>query len=380
MPRWLLSLPLFVLPIAIGLLPSCSSADAHPRIAGLPDTTSRTTTASKTLIDQLLDSTLCDGFSAPTRTGNADTSATLCSKPHGGTDYVFRKTGMNDVLAVASGTVIGAFSDSTLRFVEIEHHYVENGALKTEWSFYSGVDSILCRKGQWVYRGQVIAHASTRLHFALRNRFQPHMSFAYQPFDSTAAKNYMETAYEKVSTFITTHQKLLVPAREDTILIALKSKYRMYVCHKGKIDKTIAIALGQAPLGHKVQQGDNRTPEGEYRIIQKSRGPFSGDYSQFLGVAWMRINYPNNFDAEAAAKKGTITAAQKKSITDANNAGKEPLKTTNLGGGIGIHGWAGDWTDDGKQNLTWGCISVRNGDLTKLYDLVGLQTKLIIHP
>ena len=147
---------------------------------------------------------------------------------------------------------------------------------------------------------------------------------------------------------------------------------------KGKLLKTYRIALGQSPAGHKEMQGDNKTPEGVYKIIQKSRGPFSGDYAHYLGVAWMRLNYPNNADAINGFKKGLITEARKNAIIKANDAGKEPPKNTKLGGGIGIHGWYGNWPGDDKQNLTWGCISMQNKDLYDIYGRVPLGTTVII--
>lgn len=169
-------------------------------------------------------------------------------------------------------------------------------------------------------------------------------------------------------------------AKIDTLLIAHKSNYRMQLYAKGKWLKTYIIALGQSPLGHKVQQGDNRTPEGMYKIIQKSRGPFYGDASAYFGVAWMRLNYPNNADAINGFKKGLITEAQKNAIIKANNAGMEPPKNTKLGGGIGIHGWYGSWPDDDQQNLTWGCISVQNEELNDLYKKVPVGTSILILP
>jgi hypothetical protein len=164
----------------------------------------------------------------------------------------------------------------------------------------------------------------------------------------------------------------------DTLLIASKTDYRMKLYAKGILLKTYHIALGQEPFGPKQRQGDNKTPEGVYKIIQKSRGPFYGDYSQYLGVAWMRLNYPNNADAINGFKKGLITEAQKNAIIKANNEGKEPPKNTTLGGGIGIHGWYGSWPGDDRQNLTWGCISMQNKDLDDIYGRVPLGTTIII--
>lgn len=169
-------------------------------------------------------------------------------------------------------------------------------------------------------------------------------------------------------------------AKDDTVLVAWKSLYRMRIYHKGKPVKTYIIGLGQEPIGHKQQQGDNRTPEGDYTIIQKSRGPFEGTYAHYLGVAWMRLNYPNNADAINGYKKKLITEAQKNAIIKANNEGKEPLKTTKLGGGIGIHGWYGEWPGADQQNLTWGCISVQNTELDDLYKRVKVGTRIVVFP
>jgi hypothetical protein len=166
----------------------------------------------------------------------------------------------------------------------------------------------------------------------------------------------------------------------DTLLVAWKSKYRMRLFHKGDVVKTYIIALGQSPIGHKQKQGDNRTPEGVYFIIQKSRGPFSGDYSQYLGDAWMRLNYPNNADALNGFYTGLITEAQKNAILKANNEGKEPPKNTALGGGIGFHGWWGEWPGNDRQDLTWGCISLQNKELLDLYDRVRVKTEVVIFP
>lgn len=166
---------------------------------------------------------------------------------------------------------------------------------------------------------------------------------------------------------------------EDTLLIAYKSKYRMQLYYKGKLQKTYIIGLGQEPIGHKQQQGDNRTPEGDYRIIEKAVGPFTGA-NPYLGNRWMRINYPNNADASSGLERKLITKDQHDKIIAANKAGKMPPKTTDLGGGIGIHGWYGSWPGDDEQDITWGCISMQNADVEDVYGRVGLQTRIIICP
>lgn len=148
---------------------------------------------------------------------------------------------------------------------------------------------------------------------------------------------------------------------------------------QGELIRSYSIALSQAPKGHKQRQGDNRLPEGAYHINQKSRGPFSGDFADFFGPAWMRISYPNVWDAQAGVQAGTLSEAEGQKIFTAWENGKMPPKNTELGGGIGIHGWAGDWPES-NRHLTWGCISMQNEELTTFYDHIPVGTPIFIYP
>ncbi len=167
---------------------------------------------------------------------------------------------------------------------------------------------------------------------------------------------------------------------EPRLLIARKGQYRMRLYARGKLVKTYVIGLGQAPLGHKQEAGDNRTPEGRYRITEKQRGPFQGTYGAFMGSRWIGLSYPNIQDAEAALRRGSLTKTEVEQIRSAHRAGRQPPQNTKLGGGIGIHGWSGKWPGDDRQNLTWGCISLQNPDLEDLYNRVRVGTPVIILP
>jgi lipoprotein-anchoring transpeptidase ErfK/SrfK len=94
----------------------------------------------------------------------------------------------------------------------------------------------------------------------------------------------------------------------------------------------------------------------------------------------MRLNYPNNDDAKSGLERKLITKNQYDQIVAANKKGLMPLKTTALGGGIGIHGWYGSWPGEDEQDITWGCISMQNEDVEDVYDRIGLQTRIIIKP
>jgi hypothetical protein len=103
-------------------------------------------------------------------------------------------------------------------------------------------------------------------------------------------------------------------------------------------------------------------------------------YGSFLGSRWMRLNYPNTWDAENGLRKKMISRSQFEQIEKANLGGREPLKTTKLGGGIGIHGWSGNWPGTDRQNLTWGCISMEKDELEALYSAIDKGCTVLIYP
>jgi murein L,D-transpeptidase YafK len=106
--------------------------------------------------------------------------------------------------------------------------------------------------------------------------------------------------------------------------------------------------LGFAPDGHKVVEGDGKTPEGLYRIDR--RNPNSR-FHLSLG-----ISYPNAED-----------------IRVAKSLGKSP------GGEIFIHGQKHPLRKD-EGDWTWGCIAVTNKEMEKLYAMVKDGTPIAINP
>ena len=120
------------------------------------------------------------------------------------------------------------------------------------------------------------------------------------------------------------------------------------------VTKTYHIALGGNPQGHKTQEGDSKTPEGEYLI--DSKNPQS---RFFLNLG---ISYPNSADLAQAKARGV-------------NAGGD-IKIHGLPNGLGFLGRvsyvAGDWSD--------GCIAVLNDEIKELYESVKVGTKIMILP
>ncbi len=153
-------------------------------------------------------------------------------------------------------------------------------------------------------------------------------------------------------------------------ILVKKSERKLYLYEtvngKERLRKTYRIALGNTPTGHKQQQGDGRTPEGDYYITHKN--PKSNFYLS-LGVS-----YPNISDADAGLKSGLITKTQHEAISSAIRSKSKPPQNTKLGGDIFIHGYgvASDWTA--------GCVALENEAIKELFDLLPVKTPVKIVP
>lgn len=120
-----------------------------------------------------------------------------------------------------------------------------------------------------------------------------------------------------------------------------------------QIVQTYKVALGRNPIGPKLQQGDHRTPEGEYLIDAKK------EHSRFYRA--LHISYPNARDRMRAQARGA-----------------------HPGGDVEIHGienglgWIGrlhrsiDWTD--------GCIAVTDSEMDEIWNAVKVGTPVEIRP
>lgn len=131
-----------------------------------------------------------------------------------------------------------------------------------------------------------------------------------------------------------------------TRVIVHKEDRKMYLMHNHKVLREYNVGLGFAPVGDKQQEGDGRTPEGEY-IIDR-RNPNS-QFHLSLG-----INYPNEQD-----------------IAEAKALGVDP------GGDIFIHGRPKKYQSD-LIDWTLGCISVTNREMQEIYAMVENDTPITI--
>ncbi len=134
-----------------------------------------------------------------------------------------------------------------------------------------------------------------------------------------------------------------------TQIVVFKESRKLYLYSGDKAVKSYNIDLGFSPVGHKIIEGDGKTPEGRYYIDRKN--PKSA-YHLSLG-----ISYPNKRDRSVAKKLG-----------------KSPGKD------IFIHGRVGFFGRRPKKDWTWGCISVSNSDIEEIYNLVDIGTAIDINP
>ena len=144
-------------------------------------------------------------------------------------------------------------------------------------------------------------------------------------------------------------------AHADVIDLVRVGKFerRMELVSGDKVVRSYAVALGANPIGHKRQQGDERTPEGRY--VLDWRNPGSSYYRS------IHISYPNADDV-AAAKR----------------AGVDP------GGMIMIHGQPNGygWWSWLVQMFDWtnGCIAVTDEEMAEIWQMVENGTPIEINP
>jgi len=132
-----------------------------------------------------------------------------------------------------------------------------------------------------------------------------------------------------------------------------KSKRRLVLVRKGEIIREYRVALGGNPEGHKMREGDRRTPEGRYQLdFLNARSAFH------LGL---RISYPNDQDRAAALGRG------------------EPP-----GSDIMIHGLRNGLAAVGPLHriVDWtnGCIGVTNNEIEEIWSYARMGTPVEILP
>lgn len=148
---------------------------------------------------------------------------------------------------------------------------------------------------------------------------------------------------------------LAAASARATLIVVDKSDHLMQVYAKTKVIATYRVGFGTSPVGHKQQEGDKRTPEGKYVLDYKNAN------STFFKS--IHISYPNAADKANAKRLGVSP-----------------------GGDIMIHGQANDPAVRAAidrypfPDWTYGCISMKNDDLQRLWNVVTVPTPIHIRP
>lgn len=290
-----------------------------------------------------------------------------------------------NVYAVANGRV--AFAEHCGRLwgnvVILEHVFYENNERKKIRSLYAHLNEIKVKKGEPVKRRQVIAtigqdpDKTFMAHLHLELRWDAELPPTYWASSNGKDVNWVREHYAAPSEFINSHRKLFVPQKEKTLLLVDQKSYKMRLYENGEIEGEYDISFGQG-RGAKQIEGDNKTPVGMYFVIQKHRGKFDGDYGAYYGGHWIKINYPNKFDAARGLNQKIIDSKQAETIRANWNERKATLENTKLGNGIGFHGWIREWENDGPRHLSWGCVVMHIYDIRRLYEKIPVGAMVVI--
>lgn len=130
----------------------------------------------------------------------------------------------------------------------------------------------------------------------------------------------------------------------DKVLVK-KSERKMQLWKNGAVIREYRIALGPSPKGHKFQEGDKRTPIGDY--VLDWRNPSSNYYKS------IHVSYPNERD-KALAKLLGITPGGMIMVHGMPNHIQSPLVRAEYS--------RRDWTD--------GCIAVQDHEMDEIWRMV----------
>lgn len=158
------------------------------------------------------------------------------------------------------------------------------------------------------------------------------------------------TSFKKISYRTTTKNTYQV--------IVVKNKYELQIYDStGEWIVTYPVVFGSNDMGDKMMQGDKKTPEGIFHILNKRK--------HTKWNSFMLIDYPNQESYQKFNQRklrGIIPADAK------------------IGGEIGIHGtWPHeDHAIDQYQNWTEGCISTKNIYIQELFSMLPVGTMVEI--
>lgn len=142
-------------------------------------------------------------------------------------------------------------------------------------------------------------------------------------------------------------------AQKADLVVVEKSESRLYLQRNGQPFASFRAAFGSRPIGHKQQEGDERTPEGRYVLDSKN---VNSAFHKSI-----HISFPNGKDVASAKARGV-----------------------NPGGFIMIHGQKNGfgWLAPISKWFNWtdGCVGLSNEDMDFVWSAVDVGTPIEISP
>ncbi|GIU05705.1 hypothetical protein TUM4261_08060 [Shewanella sp. c952] len=137
------------------------------------------------------------------------------------------------------------------------------------------------------------------------------------------------------------------------LVVVTKSESSLSLLREGKVLKSYRIAMGDNPVGHKLTEGDQRTPEGRYLLDYKK-----SDSAYYRSI---HISYPNDEDRLRANALGIEPGGQIMIHGENPNSSLSPIEAQQY-----------NWTD--------GCIAVTNAEMDELWRAIDEGTPIEIWP
>jgi murein L,D-transpeptidase YafK len=172
------------------------------------------------------------------------------------------------------------------------------------------------------------------------------------------ARNKKKRPIKKINTSHIQKKKVVTTADDNPYYIIIdKSDYELKVYDEEGWYATYPIVFGSKDLGDKMKEGDKKTPDGHFKVIQKKIHP-KWSYELLL-------DYPNGESYQR--------------FNERKSRGVLP-KGAKIGNGIAIHATRPEeeWTIDNFYNWTDGCVSVKYTEMKDLFSFIPLGTPVTI--
>lgn len=164
-------------------------------------------------------------------------------------------------------------------------------------------------------------------------------------------------AFRNISNRFVNKRSFTAAPTGTVYIIVDKSDYELQVYDDIGWYATYPVVFGSKSLDDKMIEGDRKTPEGTFRIVNK------GSHAKWHKI--MMLDYPTKESWEKFNRRKAMGVIS---------------RSAKIGGGIAIHGtWPNDnIVVDDYTNWTQGCVSLRNADIDEIFSFTPSGTKVMI--